>query len=237
MSTFQEVINRVLTAIGQGDDLVSAAVTDTYQLKIAQFVNDYLEEVEGAAPWRVLRSRVSVTIAAGDNSAAISGTNERSELWYQTDQQRRAKEPLCYDVTTSTAQYRLNHTDLAAILALDQDQSNAANGSTPTDFAVEKTATGLTLYVSPRPSSERTIEIDVLIGQARLDPTDTGDLATAIKVPVTPVVLGASWWAMEDRGEELGPRGEKNEQRWLMALSDAVSKEMADQGIDELVAE
>lgn len=233
--TFLELINRVLTDVGQGDDPAAGAITDTYQLKVAQFVNDFLEEVEGAAPWRVLRTRVSVTITAGANSAAISGTNELSELWYENDQARARQDPLVFDVTNSSAQYQLYMLDLATVLRSDQENSNAASVSQPTHFSVEKTATGLTLYVHPRPSVERTVEVDVLIGQARLDPTDTGDLATNIKVPTMPVFLGSAWWAKEDRGEELGPRGEKSEQRWLSSLASAVAKELAAQGADELI--
>lgn len=236
--TFMELINKVLTAIGQGDEPVTAAVTDTYQLKVAQFVLDFLEEVEGAAPWRVLRSRVSATIAANGNSIALSGVNRNTKLWYENNEHEQRAEPLCFDVTTSTAQFPLRLMDLATLLYYDQENSNQASSSTPSHFAIERTATGVTLYVHPRVSVERNIEIDLLVPQAPdLDPTDTADLATAIKTPPLPTQYGASWWTMEDRGEELGPRGDKAEKRYRDILADAVAVEIAEQGSDSLVTQ
>lgn len=231
-----ELINKVLTAVGQGDDPVTAAVTDTYQLKVAQFVLDFLEEVEGAAPWRVLRTRVSATIAANGNSIALSGVNRNTKLWYENDENESRTGPLCFDVTDSIAQLQLQQMDLATLLRLDQENSNLAQVGSPSHFAVEKTANGVTLYVHPRVNANVDVEIDMLIPQAPdLDPTDAADLALDIKVPVLPVQYGASWWAMEDRGEELGPRGEAAEKRYRDLLSDAVSVELAEQGFTDLV--
>jgi len=231
-----ELINKVLTAVGQGDDPVVAAVTDTYQLKAAQFVLDFLEEVEGAAPWRVLRSRVSATIAANGNSIALSGVNRNTKLWYENDEHCKRADPLCFDVTNTSAQFGLRLMDLATLLRMDQDNSNTASVSSPTHFAIERTASGVTLYIHPRVNTERNIEIDLLVPQAPdLTATDAGDLALDIKVPVLPVQYGASWWAMEDRGEELGPRGDKAEKRYRDLLADAAAQELAEQGFDSLV--
>jgi hypothetical protein len=233
--TFMELINRVLTAVGQGDEPVVAAVTDTYQLKVAQFVNDFLQEVEGAAPWRVLRTRVSATVLANGNSIVLSGVNERTRLWREIDARTRDIRPICFDVTNTSAQKPLTETDLATLLRADQENSNQALVASPSHFAVEQTATGVTLYVHPRVNANCTVEVDLLVPQARLDPTSSSDLATAIKVPALPVQYGASWWAMEDRGEELGPRGDKAEKRYRDLLADAVADELTAQGYDELV--
>ena len=234
--TFMELINKVLTAVGQGDDPVIAAVTDTYQLKAAQFVLDFLEEVEGAAPWRVLRSRVAATVAANGNSIALSGVNRKTQLWYENEEHCQRADPLCFDVTNTSAQYALRLMDLATLLRIDQEASNTATNAQPSHFAIERTATGVTLYVHPRVNTARNIEIDLLVPQAPdLVATDTGDLSTDIKVPVLPVQYGASWWAMEDRGEELGPRGDKAEKRYRDLLADAVAQEIAEQGFDSLV--
>ena len=73
----------------------------------------------------------------------------------------------------------------------------------------------------------------MVIPQSRLD--YTSELSTTIKVPNMQVVLGSTWWAMEDRGEELGPRGEKARVRYETELSARVAQEMASQGFDELV--
>lgn len=233
--TFQELINRVLVAIGQGNDLVQGASTDTYHLKIAQFVNDFLEEVEGAAPWRVLRTRISATVPANGNSIALSGVNERSRLWLENDYERGEAQPLCFDVTDTSNQYPLRLVDLATLLRMDQEESNDPSASTPSHFSVEQTATGVTLYVYPRVSEDRDIEVDMLVPQARLSVSASDDLATVIKVPGLPVQYGATWWALEDRGEELGPRGDKSELRYRELLASAVAIELAEQGYTDLI--
>jgi hypothetical protein len=231
-----ELINKVLTAVGQGDDPVAGAISDTYHLKVAQFVLDFLEEVEGAAPWRVLRSRVSATIAADGNSVALTGVNRKTKLWYENDAHSGRSDPLCFDVTDAGNYAPLRMMDLATLLRNDQASSGESMVESPTHFAVESTADGMTLYVHPRVNAERTIEIDLLVPQAPdLDPTDSNDLDTSIKVPNLPVQYGASWWAMEDRGEELGVRGDKAEKRYRDVLSDAAALEMAEQGSTDLV--
>jgi hypothetical protein len=231
-----ELINKVLTAVGQGDSPVVAAISDTYQLKVAQFVLDFLEEVEGAAPWRVLRSRVSATIAVNGNSIALTGVNRNTKLWYENDEYTQRADPLCFDVTNTSSQYALRLMDLATLLRMDQEASNVALNAQPSHFAIERTATGVTLFVHPRVSVECNVEIDLLVPQAPdLDATDLTDLNTAIKVPNLPVQYGASWWAMEDRGEELGPRGDKAEKRYRDLLADATATEIAEQGFDSLV--
>lgn len=234
--TFQELINRVLIAVGQGDDQVNGVSTDTYHLKIAQFVNDILQEVEGAAPWRSLHTRINVTISAGGVSGTVPGANERSTVVRINNPDTGQEVPLVFDITDESNQAPLSEIDTAELKYLDQINNNEL-GQTgiPQYFALDAGATGLTLYVFPRADVERTIQLDLVVPQSPLDASDTDDLATAIKVPTQPVVYGATWWAMEDRGEELGPRGEKAEARYRNLLAEAVARELASQGLDSLV--
>lgn len=239
MSTFLQMINRVLTAIGDGNDLVATSatsITDVNHLKIAQFVNDILEEVEDATQWRVLRQRDTATITANAASATFTTSNERSRLFRVHNAHIGELVPLVFDVTTSTAQRRLMEMDFAELLYRDQQNSNAVDSTTgPQYFALSPTTSGLDIYVWPRSSIQISIEADMVIPQARFDPTDSTDLGTSIKVPNLLIQNGAAWWAAEDRGEELGARGDEYKGRYLNMLAAYCAQENAAQGLDDLV--
>lgn len=238
MATLRTLLNRVLTVLGQGDDLIDSGateLTDKYHLKVAEFFNDIHEEVEDAANWRVLRQRDTATISAGAISATMTNSNERSRVFRVLNAHSGELVPLVFDVTDSANQVRLIEMDLAELLFLDQQNNNTADGGTPSHFALEQTATGQTIYVWPRPAAQRSIEADMIIPQSRLDYLSSTDLGTNIKVPNRVVVQGTIWWASEDRGEEFGPNGVASEKRYRDMLADAVAAETAAQGADELV--
>jgi hypothetical protein len=239
VSTYLQMINRVLVNTGDGNDLVdtgATSISDVGHLKIAQFINDILEEIEEAAQWRVLRQRLTATIAANGVSATITSANERSRVFRVHNAHLGELVPLVFDVTTSTAQERLSEIDFAELLFRDQQNSNQVDSTTgPRYFALSPTASGMEIYVWPRSSTERTIELDMVVPQSRLDPTSSSDLGTSIKIPNLMLQHGATWWALEDRGEELGPRGEAAKARYDMMLSGAVAAENAAQGFDDLV--
>jgi hypothetical protein len=239
VSTYLQLINRVLVALSDGNDLVdtgATSISDVAHLKIAQFVNDVLEEVEDAGQWRVLRQRLTATISASQVSGSITSAVPRSNVFRVHDRALDETVPLVFDATTSTAKVRLREIDLAALLYLDQQNSGQTNGNNgPQYFAISPTAAGCDVYVWPRSSGERTIELDMTVPQARLDPTDSTDLGTTIKVPDTIVQLGAYEWASSERGEELGTRGDKAERRYLKKLADAIAVEHSIQGLDDLV--
>ncbi len=239
MATFLEAINRVLTALGDGNDLVdtgAVSISDVAHLKIAQYVNDVLEEVEDAGQWRVLRQRLTATVSADQVSGSITSAVPASKLFRVHDAHLGEVVPIVYDATTSSAKRRLKEIDFPALLMLDQNNSGASNGNSgPQYFALSPTTTGCDVYVWPRSTGSRTIELDMTVPQARLDPTDSTDLDTSIKVPDTIVVLGAYEWASAERGEEMGARNDKAEMAYRRKLSDAISIEHTAQGLDDIV--
>lgn len=238
-TTYLQLINRVLSALGQGDDLVATGattLTDNYHIKVAEWVNDYLEEVENAAQWRVLRQRDTATVAALALSASLTTSGPRSRPFYLVNQEAGGVIALCFDTTDSVNNYQLREVDLAELLQMDQQDKvgqTSVTGTVPQYFALNRTATGVDIYIYPRCVAQRSIQIDMCIPQARLD--YTSQLATAVKVPDAPVVLGTTWWAQQDRGEELGPRGDASEKRYRDKLSELATTENASQGFDELI--
>jgi len=60
-------------------------------------------------------------------------------------------------------------------------------------------------------------------------------LDTEIQVPARPIELGALWYALEERGEELGAAGVFSERKYRQALDDAISSDSAESGGFQLV--
>lgn len=238
MATLRTLLNRVLIGLGQADDLIdtgASELTDKFHLKVAEYFNDMLEEVEDAAQWRVLRQRDTATITAGELSAAMTNSNERSRVFRVQDAHTGELVPLVFDVTDSSNQQRLREMDLAALLFLDQQNSNTAVGGVPSHFALEQTSSGMNIYVWPRPAAQRSIEADMIIPTSRLNYNSLTVLDTAVKVPNRVLVQGTVWWASEDRGEEFGVDSATLQKRYRDMLADLVAAENAAQGFDELV--
>ena len=239
MATYRQAINRVLIALGDSENEVSGSateLTDSQHILVAQVINDILEQVEDATQWRALRTRDTVTISADANSGSLANSNERSRVWSAQIEQRGRIVPLVFDVTDTSDQKPLQYLELADLLRRDQSDSNASNGASPSHFSTSQTASGTDLYVWPRPTATVNVEADMIIPQSRLPHTSAAELDTAIKVPSLQVILGATWWLLEDRGEELGANTSWAQERYFDELAQQVARENAAQGLDQLVA-
>jgi hypothetical protein len=236
-TTFLQAINKVLQKVGEDQLSVSVtSITTTYELLIASMVNDIKEQIEDAHNWRALRQTVSTTVAADAVSSTITEADERSRVVRINKADLGGSIPLVFDITDASSPDPLIEMDLAELLyrdAIDPDQRQD-----PTYFALDNSSGNvLDLYVWPRPSGARTIQSTLIIPQAELDPADGADLGTNIKIPIRPLIMGAVWYALEERGEELGTQGLFNEQRFTDALNSAISRDDAEQGnVHELVA-
>ncbi len=233
-TTVLQAVNQVLVKLAEdevGDSATS--LTERYELLVLSFINDIKEQIEDAHNWRALRQTVSVTIAADANSATITEANERSRLVRLYQQNRPTPVPLVFDITDSTNPDPLIEMDLAELLYRDTIDPDVRQE--PTYFALDNSSGDvLDLYVWPRPSASTTIQITLIIPQA---PLDKDTLDTNIKIPVRPLIVGSTWYALEERGEELGANGLFNEQRFLDALNSAIGRDQAEQGDNvELVA-
>jgi len=239
MATFRQTINRVLVSLGQAGDLVADSaktLTDEYHTKVAQVVNDILAEVEAAAQWRALYVRDTVTVSANALSGTLTSSNSESRVFQSVDAHHGRLMPLCFDVTTTTAQDPLRELDLAELLRRDQGNDNDSETGGPSHFALAPDgADGMALYLWPRQTVAVDVEIDMIVPQGRLPHTSLAELDTVIKTPAIITQLGATWWLMEDRGEEFGAQGGKQEMRYNKRLSDAVALEHDQQGLNDLV--
>lgn len=225
-TTYRQLLNRVLLRLGNDEvpDLTTS-LTDTHHRLIGNFLNDVKEEAE-ALNWRALRQTLPVTVLASTNVATVIGANERSRMLRIQDADTATVAALAYDVTTASAPYALMEMDLAVLLHLAT--INTQTASQPSYFAVDNSAGNvLQVYVYPTPDVQRTLQLTMIVPQDRLD---DDDLDVTIKVPVRPIYVGTVWYALEDRGEELGPNATFSELRFNQALDDAFSRDSAEAG-------
>lgn len=232
-TTYLQAINRVLERIGE--EQVSAAatsLTEVYELLVGSCLNDIKEQIEDAHNWRALRQTLTVTIPANSQSATITEANERSRVVRIAQQNQAEFIPLVFDITDANEPDPLQEMDLAELIYRDTIDPDVRQE--PTYFAVDNSSGDvLDLFVWPRPSSERTIQITLIVPQDRLE-SDTLD--TVIKIPIRPLIVGTVWYALEERGEELGPNSLFSEKRFNDALNSAIARDDAEQGnINELV--
>lgn len=89
----------------------------------------------------------------------------------------------------------------------------------------------LSLYIYPKPTANRNYTLTMFTPQARLSETA---LDTVIAIPARPLEMGAIWYALEERGEEMGTNALFSEERYRAALSDAIARDAEEQGVYEL---
>lgn len=233
--TFKQLLNRALRMTGE--DVIADAtteVTDTYQLKVAEVANEIKEEVEAAHNWRSLRQTVTVAFSASETSNTITEADERSRMVRIFEPARCEEVPLAFDITDTNAPVPLKELDLADLL-YRRKMATTTTGD-PWAFALDNTSGDvLKVQLYPTPADARTIELTLVIPQARLDAGNSTDLATSIKVPVRPITLGLIRWILEDRGEELGINSQYSEEKEAQALRDSIALDAAEQGEYNLV--
>jgi hypothetical protein len=231
--TFRDVINRVLRTVSEDTiDPAATELTDTYQMLIATFVNQIKEEIEDAHNWRVLWTTITVSVTAGNPVGALTGSNERSRLVRVQDSTYGQYVPLVFDITDTNNPFRLFEVDNAT--RVWQEAENTQTVTEPAHFAITVDTTGVPqLTVYPTPNTNRTYQVTMAVPQAELE---DDDLDVNIKIPSRPLILGAIYYALAERGEELGVDNIYTEERSRKALDDAIARDVEEQGGIDLVA-
>ena len=233
-TTFLQAMNQVLEVL-QEDEIASGAteITSDYHKLIGNFMNQIKEEVEDAHNWRKLRTTQDITISASSPTATITSTTERSRLYYYPDEISGILRPLVVDVTDSGSEQDLVEVDLPQILLMQQLNPSSTTPNSPQYFAIDDTSGDtLDIVVYPTPTTDRTIKITTIDPQAWIE---TDEISTEITVPIAPIRMGTLWYALEERGEELGVNGLYSEERYRKALDVAISRDAAAQGEYQLV--
>ncbi len=231
-TTYRQLLNNVLVALGE-DEISSSASTimSKYHKLLGLFVNQIKEIVEEEHNWRALRSTITATVAASASSGTLTTANERSRLLRVYDEQRGEEVPLVFDITDTNNPTRLYEVDASELLR--RRRMDTSNGNDPQFFFIDNTGEdAMSIQVYPTPTDERTIEVTMIVPQDRLD---ADDLDVNIKIPSRPVEMGVIWYALEERGEELGTNGLFNEATFDRSLGAAVARDAAEQGDYQLV--
>ena len=231
-TTYRQLLNNVLVALSEDEiDSGTSEITSKYHKLLGLFVNQIKEIVEEEHNWRALRSTIAATVAASASSGTLTTANERSRLLRVYDEQRGEEVPLVFDVTDSNNPYRLYEMDASELLR--RRAVDTSNGNDPQFFFIDNTGEdAVSIQVWPTPTDERTINVTMVVPQDRLATTD---LDTNIKVPARPIEMGAIWYALEERGEELGVNGLFNQEAFDRSLGAAVARDAAEQGEYNLV--
>lgn len=229
------MINRVLVVASEQeiDDTVDE-ITDDYHRLVGRFVNLILEEVQSANPqWRALQQDLTATVLSTTNNATITGATAKSQLVRVHDARRGCLLPIVFDITDPNNPAQLIELKLAEIKYRQILEASVTASTSPSYFAIDDTSTDvMRILVHPKPTTTRTIRLVMTVPQPRF--TDS-DLDVAIKVPDLPIELGALWWALQERGEELGVSNVFTEERYRNALDAAITLDLSEQGADELV--
>lgn len=231
---FRDVINRVLRTVSEDTiDPLSTELTDAYQMLVATFVNQIKEEIEDAHNWRALQTTLTVVVPALAASANVTGTNERSRLVRVQDASIGQFVPLVFDFTDSNNVFRLHEIDLA--VNTWKQSENTQKVAQPGHFALGSNGdTGeVVLHIFPPPTVQRTYRVTFVVPQAELGDED---LDVNIKIPSRALLMGSIYYALAERGEELGVDNIYTEERSRKALDDAIARDVEEQGGIDLVA-
>lgn len=243
--TFRQMMNSVLGSIGSAQiPATSTVITDTYQLQVATFLNQIREEVEDAWNWRALWVTYNINYLQNNVTQAIVDSvtaavpNTRSRTVRMRDKRVGKEVALCFDVTTFGIPFPLEEMSKASILYF-----NTVLNQTPvaysTGFAIDNTGGDqMNLMVYPGANANRVIQLTLCTPVPRIDPTiagSTGGLDTAITVPTQPIEYGTIWYALQERGEELGTSTVFTEERFRVALDDAIARDQEESGGIEMI--
>lgn len=252
-ATFRQIVNNVLQNIGSTPiPIANTTITDTYQLQVANFVNHIKESCEDANVWRPLWQTFNVTYLAAnitqqiiDAANAQKTPNSRSRLVRMMNRRFGREVGLCFDITTFGIPFLLGEMPIADIIYYNTVLNQTAVAYS-TNFAVQDAGNDVVnLMMYPGANSQRTIQITLCTPQPRIDPTVAGSaiypwlgtvgLDSPILIPSMPIELGSSWYALEERGEELGTASMFTEDRYRNALDDAASRDIGEAGGLEMI--
>lgn len=205
-ATYLDLVNKVLRRLrhAQVDSLDS-----DYSALIADFVNLAKAEVEDAGPWRSLRNEKTITTVAGTAEYTLATTNERSYIL--TDHETGS--PMLYR-TDASGRHVIARTGIDQ-QQLQQDVMAPAN-SEPLTFTSWTANDGLHVKLFPKPDGIYNYKAIVITPQ-----DDLADIEDELVVPTLPVVELAVWFAVNERGEELGEKASAVYERYLRMLGAA----------------
>jgi len=259
-ATFRQIVNNVLQNIGSTTiPAGQTTVTDTYQLQICNFVNHIKEEVEAATQWSALWTLFNInylfpntTQQVTDQAVVGKQANSRSFVARMYNRRFGREIGLVFNVTTFGIPFLVGEMPLADIIYY-----NTVLNQTPvafsTNYAIQDLGNdNLQMLMYPGANANFIIAATLVVPQPRIDATVAGTacqpwldsrwtgstvgLDSPVLVPNFPIELGASWYALQERGEELGTSSMFTEERYREALDDAVTRDPGSTALEMIIA-
>lgn len=214
--TFLQLINKVLVALRE--DTVMG-LNESYTQMIGQFINDAKEEIEDGHAWRCLRTEVSFSATSGNNTTTLTSTNYRSYVVRDNFNQ-----PMVYK-TVANEESQIQVVPIEVLrtyrLSSDADVTNE-----PSMVAFTTDGTNVIAHFWPKPDATYTYKAVMIVPQDDLEAE-----ADTLTIPWRPVVLKATFLAMDERGSEFAGRLETTAGRAQKSYDQAV---LNDLGAEEL---
>ncbi len=234
MATQLTIVNNVLERLRE--DTVSAVNENAYSKLIAMFVNDAIQDIEDYNhEWSVYITAIDTTITAGTTSYDLTATNDRS--WLMRDPEDD-KMPLAFDITSGDQRQLMDYSYKAVLKELALAASGSTTHADPQVFAIHADADGRgwtlqMLWGLDAGESDHTWRTYWYIPQGELARDGTDD-ATEVLLPNRIVELRALFYALNERGEEIGTFGGVADKRSTDAIAAAME---VDATVQQKIAE
>jgi len=237
MATQLQIVNNIMRRLRE--DTVSSVADNAYSQLIAMFVNDAKNDIEDYNhEWSVYITEVDDTIPADGSTREfdITETNDRSWLMRDPDDD---KWPLAFDITADKARQMMDMSYKA--LLKERATTNTATTQYTNDpfyFAIkaDTDGRGWTMelpYALATTETARTMRSYWYVPQADLALDGTDD-STVLLLPSRCVELRAVFYALNERGEEMGTFGGIADRRSTDAIAAAME---LDATIQQKIAE
>jgi hypothetical protein len=172
------------------------------------------------------------------DSLTLAVPNARSRTVRMQDKRVGKEVALCFDVTSFGIPFPLEEMKKSQTYYFNT-VLNQAPVAYSTGFTVDNTkGDQMNLLVYPPANANRIIQLTLCTPVPRIDPTvagSTGGLDTLITVPTQPIEYGTIWYALQERGEELGTSTVFTEERFRVALDDAIARDQDESGGIEMI--
>jgi len=225
MATQLSIVNDILERLRE--DTVSSVADNSYSKLVGMFVNDAKQDMEDVNhEWSVYETEIDTTILSdGTRTYDLTGTNDRS--WLIRDSRPGYDQvPLAYDITSGEVG-QLFDCPLKVLRREYALTNNIVDVENPKVFAVSSDADGRgwTLTLLWGSNTTRNWRTYWYVPQADLARDGTDD-NTEIKLPRNPIYQRALYYALNERGEELGEPGGIAWERSKLAISSALESDM-----------
>lgn len=200
---------------------------------LLEFLNQFKEQIESAHNWRALTGDFEAALPANSNSTTIVGANKRARLARIHDARLGELVPLAFDITDPLRPVRLQEMD-GTMLRYKIYMDGGQTTQEPVYFTMQSVSPDtMQVIVHPKPAGDRVLAFVLVNPQ---DYLDVGDLDTEIQIPERALVIGTIWFALQERGEELGQSSMFTEEMFRKALDADIASDAGESGSnDELV--